>query len=341
VLDLAKYSKELSKLFELSDNILLISHINPDGDTIGSQLALYRFLLTKGKIAAMISPNYLQEFLKWMDGSDLIKIFIKERAFCKKLIQEADLIIMVDYNQPNRMGEAEKYVKASAAPKVIIDHHIDPHDIADLLISDTSKCSTAELVHELVTIINGKPFTEKSYAEDIYVGIITDTGNFEYGTYSGSTLRLVADLLETGIEKEKILRSIYYNFTADRMRLQGFALNNRMVVLQEYGAAYIYLAKKDLAEYNHVNGDTEGFVNLPLSIKGIRFSVLFIEKENFVKMSFRSRGNFAVNEFATKYFSGGGHLNASGGEFQGTLENAVAYFLNILKENEDLFKNQL
>ena len=340
MLDLAKYSKELSKLFELSDNILLISHINPDGDTIGSQLALYRFLLTKGKIAAMISPNYLQEFLKWMDDSDLIKIFIKERAFCKKLIQEADLIIMVDFNQPNRLGGAERYVKASAAPKVIIDHHIDPQYIADLLISDTSKCSTAELVHELITTINGKPFIEKSYAEDIYVGIITDTGNFEYGSYSGSTLRLVADLLEAGIEREKILRSVYYNFTTDRMRLQGFALNNRMVVIPEYGAAYIYLSKKDLAEYNHVNGDTEGFVNLPLSIKGIRFSVLFIEKENFVKMSFRSRGSFAVNEFATKYFSGGGHLNASGGEFQGTLENAVTYFLNILKGNEEFFKNQ-
>ncbi len=340
MLDLAKYSKELAKLLESSANILLISHINPDGDTIGSQLALYKYLLTKGKIASMISPNYLQEFLKWMDGSDLVKIFIKERAFCKKLIRDADLIIMVDFNQPNRMGEAEKYVRLSGAPKVIIDHHIDPHNIADLLISDTSKCSTAELVHELITIMNGRPFLDKSYAEDIYVGIITDTGNFEYGTYSGSTLRLVADLLETGIEREKILRSVYYNFTADRMRLQGLALNKRLVVMPEYSAAYIYLSMEDLSAYNHVNGDTEGFVNLPLSIKGIRFSVLFIEKENFVKMSFRSRGNFAVNEFATKYFSGGGHLNASGGEFHGTLESAVSYFLDVLKKNEGTFKNQ-
>ncbi len=135
-----------------------------------------------------------------MDGAEHINVFIKNRKECRKLIQEADLIVMLDFNQPNRLGEAEKFVIASAATKVIIDHHLDPYGIADLVISDTSRCSTAELVHELICLINGKPFMNKSYAEDIYVGIITDTGNFEHGSYSGNTFRLVADLIETGID---------------------------------------------------------------------------------------------------------------------------------------------
>ncbi len=339
VIDLVKYTKELSKLFETSGNILLISHINPDGDAIGSQLALYEYLIHRGKSVGMISPNNLQEFLKWMNGTDLINVFIKNRKKCINLIKEADLIIMIDFNQPNRLGEAEKYVMASAATRVIIDHHLDPYDIATLVITDPSKCSAAELVHELVTGINGKPFLNKSYAEDIYVGIVTDTGNFEYGPYSGRTFRLIADLFETGIEKERILKVVYNNFSADRMRLQGYALNKRMVVLTEYKTAYIFLTKQDLAEYNHVNGDTEGFVNQPLSIRGINFSVLFIEKDNYIKISFRSRGNFPTNEFASRYFFGGGHMNASGGEFHDTLDNTILYFLKVLEENGERLKS--
>jgi len=336
VLDQAKYTKELSKLFESAGNILLVSHINPDGDTIGSQLALYQYLTSKGKKIEMISPNYLQEFLKWMDGAGMINVFIKNRKKCVRIIREADLIIMLDFNQANRLGEAERYVRDSAAIKVIIDHHLDPHEIANLVITNPAKCSTTELVHELITGINGTPFLNKSYAENIYVGIITDTGNFQHGAYSGDTFRLVADLLDTGLEKERILSNIYDNFSIGRMKLLGLALNKRMVVLPEYRTAYISLSKQDLRDNNHVNGDTEGFVNLPLSIKGIDFSVLFIEKDNFVKLSFRSRGSFPVNEFASKYFSGGGHLNASGGEYRDTLENTISYFLDVLKQYEEL-----
>lgn len=331
--DLAKYTKELSELLDSSQNILLISHINPDGDAIGSQLAMYQYLKYKGKRVEMMCPNNLQEFLKWMDGTEEIKVFIRHRKKCIRLIEAADLIILLDFNQPSRLGEAEKYVIASAARKVIIDHHLEPGNIADLLISDSSMCSTSELIHLLITAINGEPFKNKSYSEDIYVGIITDTGNFEHGAYTSRTFRVAADLLESGIEKEKILNVIYNNFSVDRMRLLGLALNQRMIVLTEYKTAYISLTRKDLSDFNHIKGDTEGFVNLPLSIKGINFSVLFIEKENFVKLSFRSKGNFPVNEFAGRYFSGGGHLNASGGEYYDTLENTIGYFLKVLEEN--------
>jgi phosphoesterase RecJ-like protein len=341
VFDLAKYTKELSELFESSDNILLISHINPDGDAIGSQLALYQYLTYKGKKVEMMCPNNLQEFLKWMDGADKIKVFIRNRKKCIKLIEEANLIIMIDFNQPSRLGESEKYVLGSTAVKVILDHHRDPHEIANLLVSDPSRCSTAELIHEMVTIMNGMPFINKSYSEDIYVGIITDTGNFEYGSYTGRTLRITADLIESGIDKTKILNIVYNNFSSDRMRLLGLALYQRMTVLDKYKTAYIYLTKQDLTNFNHVKGDTEGFVNLPLSIKGINFSVLFIEKDNFVKLSFRSKGKFPVNEFACKYFSGGGHINASGGEYYDTLENTINYFMKVLEENEKQLDDEL
>lgn len=333
MVELSKYTKELSKLFSSSENILIISHINPDGDAIGSQLALYNFLVSKDRNVGMMTPNYLQEFLKWMTGADLINIFIRDRKKCRKLIEQADLIIMLDFNQSNRLGESEDLVLSSKAKKVIIDHHLDPGNFADLIISDISKCSTAELVHEIVCKLNGEQLINKPYAEALYVGIITDTGNFEYGAYSSRTFRIVSDILESGIEKEKILNLIYNNFSSDRMRLQGYALNKRMVVIPESKTAYICLTKDDLQLYNHIKGDTEGFVNLPLSIKGIHFSVMFIEKDGFIKLSFRSKGKFPSNEFASRYFNGGGHLNASGGEYIDTLDNAVAHFLKALKDN--------
>jgi phosphoesterase RecJ-like protein len=341
VFDPAKYTKELLELFESSDNILIISHINPDGDAIGSQLALYHYLVYKGRKVEMMCPNNLQEFLKWMDGADQIKIFIRNRKKCIRLIEAADLILMMDFSQSNRLGEAEKCVINSKAVKVIFDHHPDPHDIANLILADPSRCSTSELVHEIITEMNGIPFNNKSYSEAIYVGIITDTGNFEHGAYTGRTLRIIAGLLESGIEKEKILDVVYNNFSADRMRLLGLALNQRMIVLNEYKTAYIYLTKKDLSDYKHAKGDTEGFVNLPLSIKGICFAVLFIEKDNFVKLSFRSKGNFPVNEFASRYFAGGGHINASGGEYYDSLDNTIDYFLKVLEENSETLKGEL
>jgi phosphoesterase RecJ-like protein len=248
---------------------------------------------------------------------------------------------MIDFNQPSRLGESEKYVLASTAVKVVIDHHREPYAIAKLLISDPSRCSTAELVHEMVTIMNGGPFLNKSYSEAIYVGIITDTGNFEHGAFTGRTFRITADLIESGIDKGRILNVVYNNFSADRMRLLGLALYQRMTVLDKYKTAYICLWKKDLTDFSHVKGDTEGFVNLPLSIKGINFSVLFIEKDNFVKLSFRSKGNFPVNEFASKYFSGGGHINASGGEYYDTLDNTIKYFMKVLEENEAKLKEEI
>ena len=338
VLETAKYTKELSKLLFHSENILFICHINPDGDAIGSQLALYHFLASKGIYAELLSPNHLQEFLKWMNGAEKINIFIRDRQKCRKLIEDADLIVMFDFNHSDRLGEAEEFVLKSKAKKIIIDHHLNAEDFVDLLISDTSKCSTSELLHEIVQNINEGTFISIPYAEAIYVGIITDTGNFEHGAYSGNTFRIIADIIDLGIEKSRIFNLVYNNFSADRLRLQGLALDRRMVIMPELRTAYIYLNKADLKEYNYKKGDTEGFVNIPLSIYGIDFTALFVEKEGFVKLSFRSKGCFSVNDFARLHFKGGGHLNAAGGEHSDTLENTIEYFLKALKSAPPVLK---
>jgi bifunctional oligoribonuclease and PAP phosphatase NrnA len=331
VLNAAKYTKELSKLLFSSPNILLICHINPDGDAVGSQLALYHYLASKGINAEMLSPNNLQEFLKWMNGAEKINIFINNRQKCKKLIGDADLIVMFDFNHSDRLGEAEEYVLKSKAKKVIVDHHLNSQDFVDLMISDFTKCSTSELLYEIVLNLNGGKFLSKHYAEAIYVGIITDTGNFEHGSYSGSTFRIIADIIDSGIEKDRIFNLVYNNFSAERMRLQGLALDRRMTVLPEFRTAYIFLTRADMVEYNYKKGDTEGFVNMPLSIKGIDFTALFVEKDGFVKLSFRSKGCFSVSDFANAHFKGGGHRNAAGGEHYDTLENTIGYFLKVLK----------
>jgi bifunctional oligoribonuclease and PAP phosphatase NrnA len=331
VLNTAKYTKELSKLLFSSPNILFICHINPDGDAVGSQLALYHYLASKGINAEMLSPNNLQEFIKWMDGASKINIFINDKKKCRKIIEDADLIVMFDFNHSDRLGDAEEFVLKSKAKKVIIDHHLDPENFTDLLISDSSKCSTSELLYEIVQNINGEKFINRPFAEAVYVGIITDTGNFEHGAYSGNTFRVIADIIDFGIEKDRIFNLVYNNFSADRLRLQGLTLDRRMVVLQEFRTAYIYLTRKDLSEYNYKKGDTEGFVNMPLSIKGIDFTALFVEKDGFIKLSFRSKGLFSVNEFARIYFKGGGHLNAAGGEHYDSLENTIKYFLEAIK----------
>jgi phosphoesterase RecJ-like protein len=341
VIDTGKYTKELSSMFSSADNILLISHINPDGDAIGSQMALYYYLRSIGKSTDLLTPNNLQDFLKWMDPENQINVFIKDRKKGRKIIEQADLIVMLDFNQSNRLGEAEDTVLKSSAKKIIIDHHLNPGTFASLVISDPDKCATAELVHEIISNLNGSPFRDKAYSEAVYVGIITDTGNFEHGSYSPDTFRIAAELLESGVEKARILNLIYNNFSSERMRLLGYALNKRMVVLPELKTAYIYLTMDDLKEYSHAKGDTEGFVNMPLSIRGIHFTALFIEKEGFIKLSFRSKGKFPTNEFASQYFGGGGHLNASGGEYYDTLGNTLDYFLKVLNENTWRFEDDI
>lgn len=335
--EVGKYTKELKKLIDEADHILLICHINPDGDAIGAMLAMRRWIVSQGKDAAMISPNALQKFLLWMNDIERIIDFHHNAEQGTRMISEADLIIMVDFNTSSRMGKAEQMVISSDARKVMIDHHPDPATFADLVISDVNRSSTSELVYLLVNAMEGSEFTDNDFITAVYVGIITDTGNFEHGYYSGDTMRIVGHLLDMGVNKERIYDHIFNNFTADRMRLQGFALHDRMVVHPELHTAYIWLTKEDLDRFNHLKGDTEGFANMLLTMSGIVLSVLFIERTGFVKMSLRSKGSFNANALSRQCFNGGGHRNAAGGEMKGNIHDAVRLF----EETLPSFRNEL
>jgi bifunctional oligoribonuclease and PAP phosphatase NrnA len=332
VAEIGKYINKLSELIKGSENILLVCHVNPDGDAVGSMLAMYHYLTARGKQVKMLSPNYLQDFLQWMTGADLIQIYLRNRKKSTRIVEAADLIMFLDFNNRSRLGDAEKLILSSPATKVIIDHHVDPQDIAETIISEPSCCATAELVYMLAEGLDGKPFSEPAFNEAVYVGIVTDTGNFEHGSYTGNTMRIVASLIDEGVDKERVFDSVYNNFSPERMRLQGLALFSRMKILPEHSAAYIWLTRDDLKDFNYSKGDTEGFVNMPLSIRGISVAALFVEKEGFIKVSLRSKGEFSVNDFAVKYFSGGGHRNAAGGEYYKSLESALSYFETSIDE---------
>ncbi len=325
-----KYIKELSESFESSENISLVCHTNPDGDAIGSMLGLYHYLAQKGKHCHMVSPSPLPEYLLWLSGAEEIIVYTNNAEEAEKQFKNSDLLVMLDFNHPARLGKLKFIDDYIIERKILIDHHPGPEVKADLVISEPKFSSTAELVYDLITHIEGKDFVYKPFSDAIYVGMMTDTGNFSFGTYDGETLRIVSTLLDNGLDKGEITNLVYDNFSADRMRLKGFALIERMVVIPEYKAAYIYLSREDLARFNHKVGDTEGFVNMPLSIRDICFSVLFIEKYDHIKLSLRSKGDFSVNDFSRKYFKGGGHKNAAGGKSQLGLNECIKYFESLL-----------
>lgn len=330
---ISKYIKELSKEIERSTNILLVCHTNPDGDAIGSMLGLYHYLISCNKLVTMVSPNGIQEFLLWMNGVGEIIIFDNQPGHAIKHIRAADLVIYLDLNEYSRTGPVATIISEAGKREVLIDHHPDPSIEADIMISVPGMSSTAELVFELVMQMN-PGFSNNHFIESLFTGMMTDTGNFNFGSFDGDTLRIVADMLDRGLRKDYITNQIYNNFPANRMRLMGYAMSERMVVMPQYHTAYIYLTRSDLDRHSHRMGDTEGFVNIPLSIKGIIFSVLFIEREDHIKLSLRSKGSFDVNLFTSRYFNGGGHVNASGGKSALEMTDCLALFESLLPDYE-------
>lgn len=334
-----KYSKQLSELLEAAANIVLLSHYNPDGDAVGSMLGLHRYLQWRGKEPVMISPDNIPAFLMWMKDSESILIARNAKDKAATYMKEADLLIMLDFNNTDRSGELKDEISRSGAAKILIDHHPGPDVDADLVISEPSFSSTAELIFTLVGNIEGEHFIDKDFIEPVYVGMMTDTGNFSYGSFNGDTLRIVAMMLDSGLDRDAVSSRIYDNFSINRLKLQGFAVYRRLVYLEDSSSAYIYLSRDDLSGFNHEAGDTEGFVNLPLSVKAVFMSALFIEKRDHIKVSLRSKGDFDVSEVAVKYFKGGGHRNASGGRYDGTMKQCRTYFEEIAAGIQELRKN--
>ncbi len=319
--------------------VVVVIHVNPDGDALGSALGLMLLMDKLGHDCKVISPNQYPGFLKWMPGSDRIIVLEESPEVAKTSMQQADLLFAMDFNELKRVKKLNDAFTGAYAHKVLIDHHPGPDIAADCILSDTSASSTAELVYRFIKEAGLHAQMDKDIASCLFTGIMTDTGCFSYNSSQKKTWEAVAELLDYGIEKDRIYDLTYDNYSADRMRLLGFSLNEKMEVFPEYNTGIIWLTREDLNKFNYEVGDTEGFVNYPLSIKGIRFSALFIEKENHIRISFRSKGDFAVNEFSRKYFNGGGHANASGGESYMSLEKTLEQFRELLPLYQDKLRD--
>ena len=316
-----------------SQNIVIIPHQNPDGDTIGTALALYHLLKKYGKNVKVISPSFLPDFLRWIPNANKIVELGKKTKENPELLNDFDLIICVDFNSIRRVENVAKNIEKSNVYKILIDHHLEPENFTDITLSDSSYSSTAEFLYDILSQTFLKSYFDTDFATCIYTGILTDTGSFNFSSSNPNTFLVVAELLKLGIDKDSIFDKTFNGFSANRMRFMGHILLNRMVVMPEIKSAYIYITAQDRKDFNEQYGDTENFVNLPLSIKGIIFSTIFIERDNFVKVSFRSKGNFSVSEFSRKHFNGGGHSNAAGGESYDSLQKTIKKYLNII-ENE-------
>ena len=328
---------KIQEVLDRSGKIIITTHTNPDGDAIGASLAMYRYLKKRDFEARVIIPDQYPEFLAWLPGSQEILIFEEDPVNCKAFIGESDLIICVDFNNLNRLNELGRYIRSSGTAKILIDHHLYPSDDFSLKISFSRISSTSELIYDFISESGYKHFLDKEIAECLYTGIATDTGSFSYACNYVKTYLITAELFKLGIDGEHIHRLIYDTYSESRLRLLGYAVSGGLTVLHEFHTAYIILTKEDLKRFNYKVGDTEGVVNYALSIKDINLAALFMERDDEVKVSFRSKGNFSVDRLAREHFGGGGHSNASGANCSMSVKDTVDSFLALLPE----FREQL
>jgi len=329
----------LQVMAEQPGPVVVVPHSNPDGDAIGSAYGLAVVLRNSGREVKIVSPNDYPSFLGWLNGEVEIINYLKKRGAAEAVLRRSSVMFCVDFNEIKRADEMEKEVASFRGVKILIDHHPEPTPFCDLMVSEPTYSSSAELVFDLVVALGWRKYLDHSAAEALYTGIMTDTGSFSYSTNRPGLYRVLSELMTFRLDTAAIHARVYDNFSADRMRLMGHAILHKMVVLPEYRTAFISLTRQELKMFNFVPGDTEGFVNIPLSVNNIVFTALFIEKENLVKASFRSRGSFPANGFAAAHFSGGGHLNAAGGEDKAPLEEVISKFTQLLPAYLHLLEN--
>lgn len=323
-----------SRYVERGERFVMTTHLSPDGDAIGSSLSMAHYLTELGKERVhVIVPNDFPAFLKWMPGAKDVLIYEKYPDYAEQLIREADVIINLDNNEPKRIGRLAPIVEAAPGRKVMIDHHLYPApDFCRLVISHPELSSTCELVFRLLCAMKSYDDINRQAAECLYTGMMTDTGAFSYNSNRTDIYFIIGELIKKGIDKDAIYRRVYQVYSESRMRLMGYTINEKMKVYPAQRAALITLTRDELQRYCYTAGDTEGFVNMPLDIDGVEFSVFIREDRDYAKVSLRSVGRFPCNRFAMRYFNGGGHKNASGGEFYGSLEDAVRTFEQGLQE---------
>jgi bifunctional oligoribonuclease and PAP phosphatase NrnA len=323
---------EIISILAASRKILITTHTNPDGDAIGSSLAMFGYLKKKGHAVSVMIPDPDPGFLQWMPFHSNILVFRDQREECLAAIADAEIIFSLDYNGLGRLGPAEEFVRKSGAIRILIDHHRDPAGDFNHVLSIVETSSTCELVYDFIDGCGDAGMIDSDIASCIYAGIITDTGSFSYSCNYEKTYLITADLYRKGIDGEHIHRLVYDTYSEGRLRLLGFSISEKLVVLQEFHTAYIYLSKEDLDRFNYRVGDTEDIVNYALSVEGINFAALFTERDGVVRISFRSKGKFSVNDIARKYFNGGGHVNAAGANSYASLEETVHIFEAMLPE---------
>lgn len=323
----------ISYLFQLireKSEILITTHYNPDGDAIGSSMALFHFLKSQGIKVNVLIPNELPSFLEWLPGCDQVVNYSENQELGNDMISRADLIFCLDYNGLGRVKLFTDELRAASATRVLIDHHLKPENEFDLSFSITSVSSTSELVYRIIKEAGMQDSVSREMAECIYVGIMTDTGSFSYSCNTSDTFNIVAKLIDCGIDVEKIHRMVYDTYSESRMRLLGHCLGSNMKVLPEHATAYIWLSKEELNHFSYQQGDTEGVVNYALSIKNVAVAALFTERDDRIRVSLRSKGEFSVNDFARIHCNGGGHRNAAGGDVFKTLTEALVWFESLL-----------
>ena len=324
--------------FERAESIVIVSHVSPDGDAVGSSLGLSHFLTGQGKNVNIVVPNAFPDFLRWMPGAKDIIRYDKYADFADQLIMKADVICCLDFNALSRIDRVAEPVARSGARKVMIDHHLYPGDFCKVTISHPEISSTSELIFRLICRMGCVADITRECAECIYTGMMTDTGGFTYNSNKREIYFIISELLAKGIDKDEIYRRVFNTYSEGRLRMMGYVLYDKMQVYPEFSAALITLTDAEQKRFRSVKGDTEGFVNIPLQMKGVCFSTFLREdsEKKMIKVSLRSVGNFPCNKLAAEFFNGGGHLNASGGEFYGTMDEAIQLYKRALVKYESL-----
>ncbi|RZJ67441.1 MAG: bifunctional oligoribonuclease/PAP phosphatase NrnA [Flavobacterium sp.] len=325
--------QQINALLASPKRIAIIPHRSPDGDAMGSTLALYHFLLKLGHEPTVIAPNEFPDFLAWLPSSETVLVFEKNKESVTKVLESAEIIFTLDFNALHRTGEMEHTLAKLKGLFIMIDHHQKPDGYAKFMFSNTAYGSTCEMIYDFISGLGKKDLIDKTIATCIYCGIMTDSGSFRFPSTTSKTHRIVADLIDLGIENGQIHNAVYDSNTYNSLQLLGKALQNLKVVPNKK-TSYTTLSQHDLDTFGYVKGDTEGVVNYGLSLKGINFTAIFIEHrdENIIKISFRSKGDFDVNQFARDHFNGGGHINAAGGKSLTSLEETVRKFEGLVSQ---------
>jgi phosphoesterase RecJ-like protein len=334
-----KYHSSILQLKEelsIPRKIVITTHQGPDGDAMGSSLALFHFLKKQSHDVSVITPNDYPDFLHWLPANNEVINYMRQKKTAETLIKNATHIFHLDYNHIQRSADMVRSLTKSKATRILIDHHLAPGLPAKYIFSEIDVSSTCELLYFIMMQWDPEAI-DKDIATCIYTGIMTDTGSFCFRSASAQTFIVASELMNKEINRSKIYENVYDNYSESRMRLMGYCLNNKMEVFPEYHTALISLNMQEQLDYNFQVGDSEGFVNLPLSVEGVRFTAFFLEKEDKIKISFRSKGNFSTNDFSRAHFNGGGHINAAGGEIKMSLEETIRKFRDLLP----LYKKQL